>query len=93
MIAFYFTRLHELSELIYIFASSGVRSTDFLILLVEALCFILENENLRNFRNEQEWHDGSAPYGVELFVYFMSSRFSYDPHYHNIVLQFHASLF
>ena len=37
--------------------------------------------------------NGSAPYGVELFVYFMSSRFSYDPHYHNIVLQFHASLF
>ena len=54
MIAFYFTRLHELSELIYIFASSGVRSTDFLILLVEALCFILGNENVGNFHNEQE---------------------------------------
>ena len=62
-------------------------------LLVEALCFILENENVGNFRNEQEWHDGSALYSAGLFVYFMSYRFSYDLHYHNIVLQFHASLF
>jgi len=74
MIAFYFTRLHELSELIYIFASSGVRSTDFLILLVEALCFILGNENVGNFHESKNDINGSAPYGVDWFVYFMSFK-------------------
>ena len=93
MIAFYFTRLHELSELISIFASSGVRSTDFLILLVEALCFILGNENVGNFHNEQEWHKRFCAIWRGIVGYLCSLRFSYDPHYHNIVLQSHASLF
>ena len=72
---------------------SGVRSTDLLILLVEALCFILGNENLRNFHKSKNGMNGSAPYGVELFVYLCSLGFSQDLHYHSMVLQFHASLF
>ena len=47
-----------------------MRSTIF-DLLVEALCFILECENLGNFRSEQEWHDGSALYSAELLAIYV----------------------
>lgn len=63
----------------------------FLILLVEALCFILDNGNVGNFQKTRMARTVLRYIARNCLSILCFQGSSYDLHCHNIVLQFHAS--